>query len=339
MKPYYLAALLLFCTAFLAGCKQQALVRSTEPEASLTSDPGRVQLLTSDIDLFWRMYDNERPLFTRQEIEEQYIRPGSAALALYYRKKIEPGNEMLSLLNSWIDRIYYEDIRETTLSIHDHRPSIIEALHALKRHYPPAVFPRHIVFVMGALNAGGVVLPNGQVVIAAEMFSKTREADTAYFPEWLQGTLRSPSDLPVIVLHEMIHVQQRRQALHGTASGGRQSLLERALLEGSAEFITKLILGTFLNKPLLHYGDSREEKIWNEFRSVMHGSDYSRWLYNGGSSADRPADLGYYVGFKIAEHYYRQALNKKEAVREIIEMKNAPSFLEKSGYGRHFRQP
>ena len=40
----------------------------------------------------------------------------------------------------------------------------------------------------------------------------------------------------------------------------------------------------------------------------MAGSDVSDWLYGGTPRGDRPADLGYFVGFRIAQAYYERAL-------------------------------
>ncbi|MEP6732208.1 MAG: lytic murein transglycosylase, partial [bacterium] len=61
----------------------------------------------------------------------------------------------------------------------------------------------------------------------------------------------------------------------------------------------------------------------------------SRWLYNQGSStatASHPGDLGYFIGYRIAEAYYAKQTDKRAALRDIIEMSNADDFLARSGY-------
>ena len=69
----------------------------------------------------------------------------------------------------------------------------------------------------------------------------------------------------------------------------------------------------------------------------MLQTNFDNWLYNGGSStAERPADLGYYVGYKICEAYYEKTSNKKAAIEDILSIKNGPDalrFLKESGYG------
>ena len=58
----------------------------------------------------------------------------------------------------------------------------------------------------------------------------------------------------------------------------------------------------------------------------------------GGDSGvtDRPPDLGYWMGYKIAEAYYQKAEDKTQAVADIIQMKDADAFLEASGYAKKF---
>ena len=68
----------------------------------------------------------------------------------------------------------------------------------------------------------------------------------------------------------------------------------------------------------------------------MLGSDYSNWLYQGERSKNRPADLGYYVGYKIVEAYYKRSADKEKALREILGVSEPLQFLEDSGYAATF---
>ncbi len=65
----------------------------------------------------------------------------------------------------------------------------------------------------------------------------------------------------------------------------------------------------------------------------MPGSDLSHWIFQGDKSKDRPADLGYYVGYKICEQFYRHATDKREAVRRILNITDPEAFLTERGYG------
>ncbi|MDQ1923081.1 hypothetical protein [Massilia pseudoviolaceinigra] len=64
----------------------------------------------------------------------------------------------------------------------------------------------------------------------------------------------------------------------------------------------------------------------------MDGTDYTRWLYSGAADGERPADLGYVMGFRITEAYYKQARYKRQAGIDIPSTKDFKRFLADSGY-------
>ena len=59
-------------------------------------------------------------------------------------------------------------------------------------------------------------------------------------------------------------------------------------------------------------------------------SDLSSWLYN--TTPEKPGDLGYWVGYRITRTYYQRASDKRQALRDILEMSDPKSFLAKSGW-------
>src|SRR5262249_55930565 len=101
-------------------------------------------------------------------------------------------------------------------------------------------------------------------------------------------------------------------------------------------FIAELISGKHINTHLHDYANPRERELWAEFKRGMDGTDMSNWLYQGESSKDRPADLGYYMGYKICEAYYRSAKDKKQAIKDILEIKDFGRFLKDSEYEAKF---
>ncbi|MBC7808379.1 MAG: hypothetical protein H7145_19775 [Akkermansiaceae bacterium] len=68
----------------------------------------------------------------------------------------------------------------------------------------------------------------------------------------------------------------------------------------------------------------------------MNGKDISNWFYQGDRAKDRPADLGYYIGYKICEAYYERAKDKNAAVRAMLETTDVAAFLKASGYAEKF---
>jgi hypothetical protein len=46
--------------------------------------------------------------------------------------------------------------------------------------------------------------------------------------------------------------------------------------------------------------------------------------------------MGYWMGFKISEAYYKNAADKKQAVRDILVVKDCQEFLTASRYAEKF---
>ena len=138
--------------------------------------------------------------------------------------------------------------------------------------------------------------------------------------------VRSPAhDLePGIVSHELIHFQQHYP---------NQALLEHAFLEGSADFIGELISGMQINNDAYKYGIAHEAELWKEFSGHFEDKGFGIWMYNRPPDG-RPNDLGYFIGYRIAQAYYSKAADKQAAVRDIITARGGDvrSILSLSGY-------
>jgi len=62
-------------------------------------------------------------------------------------------------------------------------------------------------------------------------------------------------------------------------------------------------------------------------------TDISRWLFNQGRTAPgRPGDLGYFIGYRIAQAYYLKATDKAQAIRDLITLRDPAALLAQSGY-------
>jgi hypothetical protein len=57
------------------------------------------------------------------------------------------------------------------------------------------------------------------------------------------------------------------------------------------------------------------------------------WIANSDQeTADKPADPGYFVGYKICQSYYQEMADKKQFVHDILNITDYPAFLAKSRY-------
>jgi hypothetical protein len=107
---------------------------------------------------------------------------------------------------------------------------------------------------------------------------------------WERAVIGQIANLPHIVAHELIHIEQHHA--NGQANSGKATLLRNVLDEGGADFLGEMISGGTINRVQRDYGDAHEEALWAEFSVVMHGTDSSRWLYEGDRAKDRPGRYG-----------------------------------------------
>ena len=100
-------------------------------------------------------------------------------------------------------------------------------------------------------------------------------------------------------------------------------------------FVSELVCGRHSNKAIFARADENEKAIWTEFQKVMNGTELHNWLYT--HDAGRIKDLGYYMGYKITKSYYRNASNKRTALKDILNINDFKQFLADSGYGKELR--
>jgi hypothetical protein len=259
--------------------------------------------------------------------QEEYLQGGSIGLQDFARLKIGSVHNLAQEI--WKHARYYASIRSSTRAIRSQESHIRGSFRKLKEIYPEALFP-NVYFLIGSMNSGGIATDNG-IIIGAELFSKVPSSPLDELNPWEKSVVEPVEKIPLVVAHELAHFEQRFTKMPET-------LLERSIAEGGADFISELIAGAQINKLQHEYGERHEQTLWSEFRKGMHEKDLSRWLYNGGALAakaeiiQRPADLGYYVGYKICQAYYERATDKKKAVKEILEINDFDRFLKESGY-------
>ena len=181
--------------------------------------------------------------------------------------------------------------------------------------------------MVGGFSTKGTLARVG-LLIGAEMVSADQTTPLDELPSFMRDVDLTLETIPCIVVHELVHHQQNY-------SEGR-SLLRQALVEGVADFVTAQAIPACFPTPTYEWADAREEDLWEEFRSAREGTDLSRWFYNAQASKDRPDNLGYWMGYRIASAYYARAADKEEAIRAMLRIQDAERFLEESGYADQF---
>lgn len=324
----------LYDTGFITGLSSLRFITGTGHWADILamvnrtrarfSDPGKMEIITSDVDKFWELYDRINDKNADELFMQEYIMKGSPGLRTFFEKRM--GLRTTSLLTTVRTKYkYYESIRPVTLALPAFRQRIVAAATKLKSLYEKAIFPP-TTFVIAHFNAFGTADGGGGQLIGAEFLCDIKTADSSQLGQWEKTNLTDSSKLLGIVVHELIHIEQN--------TAPARSLLERSINEGAADFISELVLGYHLNSEKIHsYGNLHERELWEKFKIQMHGDDVSQWLYNG-FDANRafPQDLGYFIGYKICQAYYNKAPDKKQAIKDILEIRDFKDFLLKSGY-------
>lgn len=289
------------------------------------SDPAQARLITDDIPRFWAAFDARARLGPTRSFDSLYIRPGSRGLRDWTKLRLDSA-ATLGRTVDWASA-YYASARASTLRIREAEAAIRASFEKLASLYGNARFP-DVYFLIGRLSSGGTTSDAG-LLIGAEMYGRTDSASLAGLSDWLREVLRPVDDVPGIVAHELVHFQQ--------GQSGR-TLLDQSLREGSADFVGEMISGMNINAHVhawVRAVPERERSLWAEFQPAMDGTSTAGW-FSSTNVRERPKDLGYYMGYRIAQAYYEGAADKREAIRDIITLRNAHDFLKKSGYPERF---
>lgn len=150
-----------------------------------------------------------------------------------------------------------------------------------------------------------------------------------------EGLIDSPDELVPLVMHELAHFQQAMvQGIDTYRSiyGPDGTLLALALREGSAELIAELTAGRHINPVAERYGLEHEPELWARFQEDMHRREPGDWMFVQPANSEWPADLGYWIGYRIAKSYYENAGEKRQAIQDIMSLSEYEAFLRASGY-------
>ncbi|MCC5807358.1 MAG: hypothetical protein JJU00_13625 [Opitutales bacterium] len=294
--------------------------------SELNFDPDKARVVVDDLHRFWKAWDKaaSAPDEDRRGIFQQiYFDAASPGLRSFIELRIGDVDRLLSAIDAAPE--YYSSLREQTESVANLEALLQDAYRRMQAIFPGAVFPDTYI-VMGALTSGGTIDRSG-ILIGFEMNARGPESPVHELSDWHQRVIGTVEALPVLIVHELVHIQQ---AVYGRLDF--RDLLGQSIVEGAADFIAELALGSHPSTGIHAWAASRESDLWAEFREVMHDTETAGWLYGGSNETDRPADVGYFIGYRIVEAYYRKAEDPSAALREIIEMTNPAEFLQRSGY-------
>ncbi|MGZ3819510.1 MAG: gliding motility protein GldB-related protein, partial [Mucilaginibacter sp.] len=304
------------------------VINTIKSKAATTNDPYKAQLVTTDVKNFWKAYDlAQKDTADRYNIyKKYYVDPGTDGLQDYFSFKVRRLKNFVAAHDKTPK--FYAAIRENTLSVDKQKPQMLENFVKLKSLYPNAVFP-NIYFVIGCFTSAGTTSDNG-LLIGVDQAARTPEIPTDELNLWQRNNFSDIKHLPNLIAHELVHFNQ-----NGIADD--TTLLHAVLIEGMADFIGEKISGRNANERLHIWAKGKERKVWADFEKEMYLDRGYNWIGNSSQeTADKPADLGYWVGYQICKAYYDNSLDKNKAISDMLNIKNCKEFYEKSGVAKLF---
>jgi len=266
-----------------------------------------------DVVHFKKMMSQGHERLTSEIIEKEYLIKGTKGVEIFTPNRIINAENMAKKIAA--DPAAYEKALRVCLPgarlVEAEAFTILGNVKRLLQQEKSA--PTYIV--LGGNNSGGTASGEG-FTLGLEVICGF--VDT---PEQAGELIKT------FVAHEVVHVYQAWVITEG------ESLLYLTLKEGFADFIANLVIGevSASEKERHDYGMKNEARIWQKFQKEMAGTSYKYWMYGAGRD-DQPADMGYWLGKRIAEAYYKNARDKQQALQDLLYLKNPKDILVKSGY-------
>jgi hypothetical protein len=302
----------------IATCAATALVMAAWLTASMaqpaqkSNSAAEPAIHIEDVERFFAVYDAASGHPTAEQIQRDYLDRGSDGLHHFAKIRNITGARIAETLAKQPQM--YADAKRCMAALPRVRERLVTALHELGHQYPEARFPP-VTIAVSRGKPVGVGSPVTGVQIGLEALCAT---------QWLNPDVEDR--FVYVIAHEYAHVQQ----VAALVDKEHPTVLEGSLIEGAAEFIAELTAGQASNVQLGATAKGREKDVETAFLADADKTDLSDWLYNG--TVEKPGDLGYWVGYRIVKAYYQHASDKRQAVRDILEMSDPKNFLAKSGW-------
>jgi hypothetical protein len=272
------------------------------------------EVRTSDVDLFYRLYDAAHGAPTAETLQKDYIDAGSDGVRQFVPQRIKSGAELAAMIGKQPD--VYAHARECMAVLPAVKARLKVAFRKLATLDPEATFPP-VTILIGRNNSGGTTGKSG-VLIGLEVACRAT---------WLNP---DPTERLVhLISHEYGHVEQFP---NGGEDANPDTVLKQSLVEGGAELVAELTSGEVSNAHLQAWTKGKERAIDEAFLADEDSKDLSHWLYNGLGTPEKPGDLGYWVGWRIAKAYYLKAADKRAALRTLLDLKDPKQILADSDW-------
>lgn len=293
-----------------------------------TKSIGQTTIYTKDIENFYQAFDSVQTTNNNQKqidfVQKIYLDNGTLGIKYAIDNSVDGGKKATA--KNWADLM--QNAKENLIRIRPYLSSLPSQASILNSRFKyfkeqyPNFKNGNVYFFVGLGMFGGRPVDNN-VFVGSELYANEKSDWGVY-----------------VVIHEFVHTLQNRS---------NDALLAHCLNEGACDFITEVISQKNPSETFptannyIDFGYKNEKAIWTEFKKFIKSNEKGKffdWLYgNKGRNINdaQVKDLGYFIGYKICKAYYDKSIDKKLAIKEIIEMdvstdEKARTFLLKSGY-------
>ncbi|MBB4150706.1 DUF2268 domain-containing putative Zn-dependent protease [Sphingobium scionense] len=273
-----------------------------------------VEVRTSDVATFYRIYDAANGKPSADLLQREYIDEGTDGVRQFVPYRIISGEALAKEVGN--NGSTYRQARSCMEALPAVKVKLQGAFQRLADLDPQATFPP-VTILVGRNNSGGTTGKSG-VLIGLEVACRS---------SWLQPDLADR--LYHLIAHEYGHVEQ---SVALEEDSDNTTVLKQSLIEGVAELVAELISGQVSNIHLQTWTEGHSNDIGQRFLAEADNTDISDWLYSGVGTPEKPGDLGYWVGYRIAKAYYDKATDKRVALRNLLDLEDPKAILGDSGW-------
>ena len=277
--------------------------------ADTTTEP---IIAIDDVARFYKLYDATNGHPTADQLQHDYLDAGSDGLHRFAKLRNITGARIAKVMADHPEM--YADARRCMTVLPRVRERVQAVLLKLGRLYPEAQFTP-ITIAVGRGRPVAISGPGEGVEIGLEALCAINYLNPSVEDRFVH-----------VIAHEFVHTQQSPLL----ANDEHPTVLELALIEGSAEFVGELTSGEVAYGVFKASTKGHEAEIERKFVADEDKTDLSDWFNNG--TLDKPGDLGYWVGYRIVKSYYQHGVDKRAAIRQILQVTDPRAFLAKSGW-------
>ena len=294
------------------ACLMGTMACMAVPCVARSAPSAAIEIQTEDVTRFYRIYEAADRNPTADQLQRDYLDQGAAGLRHLTRVRNVTAEGIARAVATQPE--LYTNARTCLAALPRISERLQDTFDDLLDLYPEAARPPVTILVSRGRPLA-IAGPGDGVQIALETMCS--EIAARFFDANIDDRFVN------VIAHEYIHVQQAPELANPT-------VLQRALSEGIAEFVGEMISGSIANVAAHASAQGHEMEIETRFAADIDKTDLSDWVDN--TTADDVGQLGYWVGYRIAKSYYRNAPDKRAAIREMIHMTDAQAFLARSGW-------